>query len=216
MQTPVYRLFFFKPGIRALSLPLEERKAFLSRLDEPASRFGVRLLLAADMLWSNESYEYFGLEQFPSQNAVLEYTQALRELGWYEYIVAESYLGIPMDGTANMLMPPPPPTQGATPIYRAYLSRLTPYGHTLSQETIDQAGRRAMQKAHENGGVALASAYTRWNNETWAYFGIERYPDMEAVVRYSQFLSTSDWYGVWEARSFLGVAVGGLLVSEAG
>ena len=213
MQTPVYRLFFFKPGAKALDLSQDERKAFLARLDAPAQRMGVRLLLSADMQWSNECFEYFGLEQFPSQAAVLEYTQALRELGWYDYVVAESYLGIPMDGTANMLTPPALPAPGGMPIYRAYLARLTSYGHTLSQETLDGAGGRAIEKAHENGGVILASAYTRWNNEAWSYFGIERYPDMESVVRYSQYLSTSGWYGIWEARSHLGVAVGGLLAA---
>jgi hypothetical protein len=212
MSTPVYRLFFFRPGAKALELSQEEREAFITRLDAPGERLGVKLLLSADMLWSNERFEYFGLEQFPSQAAVLEYTQCLRELGWYDHIIAESYLGIPMDGTANMLTPPEPPAPGTTPIYRAYLARLTAYGHSLSPEKLEEVGGRSIEESRKHGGILLAAAYTRWNNEEWETFGIERYPDMEAVVRYSQYLSTTNWYKVWEARSFLGVANGGVLV----
>jgi hypothetical protein len=77
---------------------------------------------------------------------------------------------------------------------------------------LEELGGRSMEEARKNGGIPLATAYTRWNNEVWEYFGVERYPDMEAVVRYSQYLSTTNWYRVWEARSFLGVGVSGSLV----
>ena len=214
MATPLYKLFFFKPTGKALELSQEERAALLKRLEEPGERWGVRLLIAADMRWSSETYDYFGVELFPSQEAAYTYASCLREIGWYDYIEAQSYLGIPMDGTANNLAPIEPPAPGDSPVYRVYFSRLTPEGMKLTLTELQELSNRSAEASRENGGRAICSAYMRWNNEEWEYFGVERYPNMEAVVRYSQHLTVSGWYRYWSARSFLGTGVEGLLLGE--
>ncbi|MBE0695495.1 MAG: hypothetical protein IH586_01085 [Anaerolineaceae bacterium] len=213
MDTPVYKLFFFKRGAKALGLSAKKYQAVLAETREPARRLGVRHMLVANMRWSNEQRETFGIELFPSLEVEQEYVRTLEELGWYNYVDSESYLGIPMDSTANNITPPEPPSPGENSVYRVYLSRLTDYGHGLSPDQLNgmwAQGREALNRVH---GRMLIGGYMRFNNEEWESFGVERFPNQEAVLAYSQFLSVSGWYRVSLARSFLGTAIGGELVT---
>jgi hypothetical protein len=213
MDYQVYKLFFFKRGAKALGLSEEDYQAVLAETREPARRFGVRQMLVANSRWSNEKIENFGIELFPSLDVEQEYVHALESLGWYNYVDAESYLGIPMDATANNLTPPEIPPAGEKTIYRVYLSRLTDYGLSLAPDRLTEMwalGREALFRAN---GRMLMSGYVRWNNEDWESFGVERFPSTEAILAYSQFLSVSGWYRVSLARSFLGTAIGGELVT---
>jgi hypothetical protein len=214
MDYPVYKLFFFKRGAKALSMSEEDYQAVLAETREPARRFGVRQMLVANTRWSNEKSENFGIELFPSLEIEQEYVQSLEALGWYNYVDSESFLGIPMDATANNLTPPEPPPPGEKTVYRVYLSRLTDYGHSLAPDRLTDMwalGREALGRAN---GRMLMSGYVRWNNEDWESFGVERFPSEEAILAYSQFLSVSGWYRVATARSFLGTAIGGELASR--
>jgi hypothetical protein len=213
MDDPIYKLFFFKRGYKALELTAEEYQAVLAQTREPARRLGVRQMLVANMRWSNERSENFGIELFPNLEIEQEYVRTLEELGWYNLVESESFLGIPMDSTANNITPPDPPPPGEKTIYRVYLSRLTDYGHGLSADQLNEMwaqGREALHRAH---GRMLISGYMRFNNEEWESFGVERFPNQEAALAYSQFLSISGWYRIATARSFLGTGIGGELVT---
>ena len=210
MDYPVYKLFFFKRGVKALNMSAEDFEALVvAQTREPARLLGVRQMLVANMRWSNERSEYYGIELFPSLEVQQEYTRILEGLDWFSYVDGESYLGIPMDSTANNITPPEPPPPGEKTVYRVYLSRLTDYGHGLSPDKLNEVwalGREALNRA---GGRMILSGYMRWNNEDWESFGVERFPSHEAVLSYSQFLSVSGWYRVSAARSFLGTGIGG-------
>jgi hypothetical protein len=214
MASPIYKLFFIRPSQYAWGVTQPERERINNRLHELGESAGMKQLLLVDMLWSSESYQYFGVELFPSLEAEQDYALDMRELGWTQYIEGESFLGIPLDGTANQLTLPPLPKADEVPIYRVYLSRLTPKGYTLKTDELNEINGLANEAARTAGGKPLLSAYCRWNNETWEYFGIERFPNKEAILRYSQYLSVSNWYGIWESRSYLGTAVSGLLTGE--
>lgn len=211
MAHPVYKLYFYKRSPKATDLSTAEFKSLTARHSEPAQRLGVRRLLEASMRWSDECCEYFGVELYPSLEAAQEYTHCLEAEDWFSYVQGESFLGIPMDGTANNLTPPEPPAPGEKSVYRVYLSRLTDYGNSLTPDQLSEVwamGREALFRA---GGKVIVGGYMRWNNEEWESFGIERFPSHESVLTYSQYLSVSGWYRVSLARSHLGVAVGGEL-----
>jgi hypothetical protein len=209
MDYPVYKLFFFKRGVKALSLSTEEFGEVLDQTREPARRLGVRHMLVANMRWSNERSETFGIELYPSLEVEQRYVRELEAIDWYSYVSSESYLGIPMDSTANEIALPEPPPPGENTVYRVYLSRLTDYGYSLKTEELNQTWAMGREALHRSGGVMLISGYMRWNNEEWESFGVERFPGHEAVLAYSQFLSVSGWYRISQARSFLGTAIGG-------
>lgn len=213
MDYPVYKLFFYKRGVKALNMTIEDYETLVVLpTREPARHLGIRTMLTASTRWSNERSEYFGVELYPSLEVQQEYTRILEGLDWFSYVEGESYLGIPMDSTANDITPPPLPPPGEKSVYRVYLSRLTDYGHSLGPEKLNDVwalGREALNRA---GGRMLLSGYLRWNNEEWESFGVERFPNHENMLSYSQFLSVSGWYRVSVARSFLGTAIGGELV----
>lgn len=209
MDNLVYRLYFCKRGRKALDLPAEEYAQMLARTREIAANLGVRHMLAASMRWSNERSETFGVELYPSLEVAQEYVRQLEAIDWYSYVESESYLGIPMDSTANRLVPPDFPPPGENSVYRVYLSRLTDYGQGLSPEALNQTWATGREALHRNGGVMLLGGYVRWNNEEWESFGVERFPGHENALAYSQFLSVSGWYRISMARSCLGTAIGG-------
>lgn len=211
MAHPVYKLYFYRRSPKVSGLLSAEFEELSARVNEPAARLGVRRLLDAYMRWSNECYEYFGVELYPSLEAAQEYTRYLEDMDWFGHVQGESFLGIPMDGTANNLTPPEPPAPGEKSVYRVYLSRLTDYGHSLSPDELNAVWAMGNDALSQAGGRPIVGGFMRWNNEQWESFGIERFPSHEAVLSYSQYLTVSGWYRVSQAHSHLGVAIGGEL-----
>jgi hypothetical protein len=209
MTSPVYKLFFFKYNARSLELSPDEQQELVAKTKAPAAQLGVRTLITASTRWSNERSEYFGIELYPSLEIQQQYTRCLEESGWFRYVDGESYLGIPMDSTANGLNPPEIPPADENTVYRVYLSRLTDFGHSLAPDQLNEVWALGREALHRANGKMLISGYVRWDNEEWESFGVESFPNHKAVLSYSQFLSISGWYRVSTARSFLGTAVGG-------
>jgi hypothetical protein len=140
---------------------------------------------------------------------VQEYTRSLTGLNFYRYFDAESYLGIPMDNNYpdfNF----EPPTPGDCAVYRLYFVRRAPLSSLLDAETRQSTLERVQETARAMNITTILSAYMRWNNESWDYFGVERFPTMETLIGYSQFLTEIDWYNHYQAVSYLGYALGGL------
>ena len=215
MDTPFYKLFLFKPTPRFYDLAEGEFKALRREMNAQQAKLGIRNLFNARMAWSNEQYTYFGVEFYPSLAAVETYTQCLTELGYYRYVDAESYLGIPMDRTyPDFEQEQPAEIKGKT-IYRVYLSRETGWSLGIPVEERKQAYARVNEAGERAGIQPLLNAYARWNNEGWEYFGVERFPNIETVIRYTQFLSDSGWYRLVDSRSYLGTAFSGLIAGMA-
>ena len=210
MDTPLYKLYLFKrtPSYYALS---EAKWAQLrAEITAQQQAFGIRNLFNAQMDWSNEKYESFGVEFFPSIDVVQAYTRCLFKLGYFKLIDSESYLGLPMDNTfPDFTLEPPAP--GESPVYRAYLTQETSYARQMEPDDLKMKYSLAGEAFKSAGGVPVLSAYARWNNEGYEYFGIERYPNLEALIGYTQFLSSNDWYAIMESRSYLGTAYSGII-----
>lgn len=185
MDTPLYKLFFHNTVISPWQ--------------------GAQRLLLCHSRWSNAQQSYFGIDMYPSIATLLEAEQAAGECD----CPSESFLGLPLDGTANNLTPPPPPPPEELSIYRVYLSRLTADGLRMNPAELEDTWARARERLHQVGALMILSGYTRWNNEEWDTFGVERFHSLESLIEYSQLMSTSNWYRVTTARSYLGVAIGG-------
>ena len=210
MDTPLYKLYFLKRLPAFFELSGEEWAALRAEFSARQTALGIRDLINAEMAWSNEVFEFFGVEYYPSAEAVQTYTRSLADLGFFRYLASESYLGIPMDASYPDFVPEPP-EPGSRAVYRLYLARERPCALALPTDVQEQLNAGLTEELRRVGGRALLGAYTRWNNERWEYFGVERFPTLEAVISYSQFLSSSGWYRNVDACSYLGVAFGGLV-----
>lgn len=211
MDTPLYKLYIFKRNARHFATPPEQMAAIRAEMDQRQRELGIHDLFNAQMAWSNEKYEYFGIEYYPNMRAVQEYTRCLMDLGFFQYVDSESFLGLPMDGTYPNFNLEPPPAAGEQPIYRLYFSRLSDYALELPREELEVIYGRNTDYQNMAGIKPLLNAYVTWNNEEWEYFGIERFPNLETMIRYSQFMTDTGWYRIIHARSYLGTAYGGLV-----
>ena len=54
------------------------------------------------------------------------------------------------------------------------------------------------------GGKELVICDAAWSNERWPVFGVEEFPDLEAVQRHEQILTDLTWARYIESRTTLG------------
>jgi hypothetical protein len=63
----------------------------------------------------------------------------------------------------------------------------------LVQQALDTAG-----------GKELVMCSAAWSNERWPFFGVEEFPDLEAVQRHTQLLIELGWGRYIDSRTTLG------------
>src|SRR5512133_1579509 len=221
MDPPLYKFYLCRRTARYFSLPVDQYQEIRTRMSKRASELGIRDLFNASMSWSNERYEFFGVELYPSLEAVQAYTQTLTALGYFQYVESESFLGIPMDGNYPDYCIEPAEADQNT-VYRLYFTRTSEqarlaqqmahriinsqsgqpaadYSWRAPQDELGELTQQVNEMARRAGILTVLNAYMRWNNEGWEYFGIERFPNMETLIGYSQFLSSAGWYRLTEA-----------------
>jgi hypothetical protein len=96
----------------------------------------------------------------------------------------------------------------AEPIYRVWMARFTEAWYQLSEEERQQHGNRRTEAFQSVGGKAIVSCFSAWSAEQWGGFGVEEFPDIEAVQKYTQLLAEMNHYRYLECFSMLGT--GGL------
>ena len=88
------------------------------------------------------------------------------------------------------------------PIYRFYRGTFTNAWHQLSQEERDNIAKE-MGKAFEEQGIKNLGQYrTFWSSE-YSYFGLEEFPNVEAVQKWRETMDR--WSEYFELESMLGI-----------
>ena len=67
---PVIRLFFAKMKDTFIALPEEEKISFMRKDRENLDELGMKAVTMIDCSWSNEEWDYIGVEQWPSLEAI--------------------------------------------------------------------------------------------------------------------------------------------------
>jgi hypothetical protein len=94
----------------------------------------------------------------------------------------------------------------AKPIYKMFLARPSEAWHRLSpQEQSNLLGQveAALEKA---GGKSVVFCESSWASEQWPLFGVEEFPDIEAVQQHAKLLGELNWYRYVETSTLLGTA----------
>jgi hypothetical protein len=89
-------------------------------------------------------------------------------------------------------------------IYKLWQARFTEAWYQLSQETQQQLLYRVSLALKEVGGKELKMCTASWSNAEWPFFGLEEYPDLEAVQRHEQLLTDLQWSRYNDSRITLG------------
>jgi len=93
---PIIRLFFAKIKEEFTKLSEEEKMAFMSKDRENLDALGMKAVSMIDCSWSNEEWDYIGVEQWPNKEAIVkrEIFES-KELELSKYVESKTYLGTP-------------------------------------------------------------------------------------------------------------------------
>ena len=93
---PIIRLFFAKIKESFTNLSDEEKMAFMRKDRENLDKLGMKAVSMIDCSWSNDEWDYIGIEQWPNIEAVKERERFEREdLCVHKYVDSKIYLGTP-------------------------------------------------------------------------------------------------------------------------
>jgi hypothetical protein len=95
-------------------------------------------------------------------------------------------------------------------VYKMYLGRYTSDWHALSAEErreLETLARAAFEAAR---GQSLIDCDSQWSNDGWHWFGVEQFPDLEAVQQYQAQLATLGWHRYVAELAVLGTKRGQL------
>jgi hypothetical protein len=93
-KKPIIRLFFAKIKEAFYNLSEEEKKEFMRKDRENLDELGCKIMMMVDCRWSNEEWNFIGVEDWPTLEALetrakFEY----EELEAFRYVESKTYLG---------------------------------------------------------------------------------------------------------------------------
>ena len=92
----IIRLFFAKMKEEFIDLPEEEKMAFMRKDRENLDELGMKAVMMIDCRWSNKEWDYIGVEQWPTMEAIDKREQFEKEeLEVFKYVQSKTYLGTP-------------------------------------------------------------------------------------------------------------------------
>lgn len=93
---PIIRLFFAKMKQAFYDLPENEKIAFMRKDRENLDELGMKAVKMIDCRWSNKEWDYIGVEEWPSKEAIRKREKfENEELKVSNYVESKSYLGTP-------------------------------------------------------------------------------------------------------------------------
>jgi len=95
-KKPVVRLFFAKMKKAFLDFSDDEKFAFMRKDRENLDDLGMKAVSMIDCSWSNEEWDYIGVEEWPSLEAIKKRELfENEELEVFKYVESKTYLGTP-------------------------------------------------------------------------------------------------------------------------
>jgi hypothetical protein len=93
MTTPIYKLFLGKMTEAWHQLPEKEQHALLKKVEGALAQVGGKRVLMCNPSWCTEQWHFWGVEEFPNMEAVMQHTKLLADLNWERYSESTSVLG---------------------------------------------------------------------------------------------------------------------------
>jgi hypothetical protein len=94
----------------------------------------------------------------------------------------------------------------AQPIFKNWFARYKDAWYKLSQE--EQNALYAQNEASlKKVGAELIVFCVSLSHENWAGWGVEKYPNVEALEQHLQDLIELKWFAYFDSETFLGVEV---------
>ncbi len=91
-------------------------------------------------------------------------------------------------------------------IYKLWMSRPTEAAYQLSEEERASYLAREAEDLAKVGGKVVIACDSAWSSEPWLYFGINEYPDIEAVQKHAELCLARNHFRYLDAKTLLGTA----------
>ncbi|MFY1112355.1 MAG: hypothetical protein AB3K77_11825 [Methanosarcinaceae archaeon] len=93
-KKPIIRVYFAKIKEAYYNLSEEEKQEFMHKDREQMDELGMKLLMMIDCRWSNEEWDFIGIEEWPGIEALEERARFEKEeLEAFRYVESKTYLG---------------------------------------------------------------------------------------------------------------------------
>ncbi len=92
----------------------------------------------------------------------------------------------------------------AQPIYKLFQAKFTEAWHQLPGEEQRRLETQVEEALAQVGAKRVLLCVSAWANEQWTAFGVEEFPDIEAVQKHSQLLIELNWFRYLESITTLG------------
>ena len=76
--------------------------------------------------------------------------------------------------------------------------------HQLAERDQQRLLGQVTEALDTTGSKELVICDAAWSNERWPFFGIEEFPDLDAVQRHAQILTDLNWARYMKSRTILG------------
>jgi hypothetical protein len=92
----------------------------------------------------------------------------------------------------------------AKTIYKMFQTKLTEAWYQLSKEERDALMSKVSESLKSVGAKSVVTCSSVWSSEQYVIFGVEEYPDIEAVQKHTENLWNLNWFRYIESTSTLG------------
>ena len=89
-------------------------------------------------------------------------------------------------------------------IYKLWQGRFTEAWYRLPQDERGRLMGEVVRALEHSAGKPVVTCLSAWSNERWTGFGVEQFPDVEAVQRHEQMLMDLEWARYFESQTTLG------------
>ena len=92
----------------------------------------------------------------------------------------------------------------AQPIYKLFMAKPSQAGYTVAQEEQQEVFAKVEEALKKVGGKRVISCDSGWASEQWSFWGVEEFPDIEAVQKYTDMLNKLNWFQYVDSFTILG------------
>jgi hypothetical protein len=92
----------------------------------------------------------------------------------------------------------------AQPIYKLFLGKMTETWHQLPADEQHALLWKINAALEQVGGKRLVQCDPTWSTEQWHFWGVEEFPDIQAVMKHTKLLADLKWERYVETMTVLG------------
>ena len=96
----------------------------------------------------------------------------------------------------------------AQPIYKIFLGKATEAWYQLSEAEQSSLFAQVGAVLEQAGGKSVIVCNSTWASEQWQFFGVEEFPNLEAIQKQAAALDALHWFRYVDAITTLGTEWG--------